>query len=338
MPLLSNLNPLLIGLACFLLSIHSEAAEQFQLDLPVQCEMGKECFIQNYFDHQSGSEYKDYRCGHLTYDNHSGTDFRVVDEQSMNRGVLVLAAASGRVLGVRDGEPDIPVSVRGNDKVAAKQAGNGVVLDHGNGWHTQYSHLKNGSLLLKQGEWVERGQPIGQIGESGNADFPHVDFSVRKNGKAIDPFWPSDTWSCDSKDPPAGLWSLAATKSLSYVETAILHVGFSEKAPSRLEAQSGSWGKIRFLANTPQLVLWAEVMGANAGDRWRIEVYAPNGQKFIDSTGDVAGDKAVIVVGAGKSLKSGYWPAGTYQGVFALMRAGKVLSTYRVAALIEPML
>lgn len=303
----------------------SVTAYAIELDLPVQCPMGQACFIQNYFDQELGGAYKDYRCGHLTYDGHKGTDFRVVDEIAMARGVSVIAAAAGQVLGVRDGEPDMAVSARGQSAVAGKEAGNGVVLDHGEGWQTQYSHLRKGSLRVKVGEQVGKGQMLGLIGESGNADFPHVDFSVRRNGQPVDPFWPTDTWSCDGTKKPNSLWSQKANQSLAYIETAVLQAGFAERAPSRLEAQTGQWALGTIAPTAPQIMMWAEVMGANAGDTWRIEITAPNGQRFVDTSGEISGDKALVILGSGKRLNQGKWPEGTYTGELSLMRHGRVL-------------
>lgn len=303
-------------------------AAALQLGLPVACEMGKTCFIQNYVDHQSGSGYKDYQCGHLTYDRHQGTDFRVIDEHAMAQGVPVLAAAPGRIIGVRDGEPDIAISVRGQGSVAGKEAGNGVVIDHGDEWQTQYSHLRNGSVLVRVGDQVKEGQPIGLIGESGMADFPHVDFTVRKNGQPVDPFWPVNSWACGINDRPAALWRPSISKSVSYIATAILQTGFAERIPSRLEAQTGRWGlNGKIESDTPQLVLWASVMGVNAGDRWRMEVDTPLGQRLFSATGVIEGDKAIMVIGAGKRLDAGRWPQGRYTGVFTLVRDGKSLLT-----------
>lgn len=334
--LLKRATLLTIGTLLYGACITGALADAFQLGLPVRCEMGKACFIQNYVDHQEGSTYQDYRCGHLTYDKHPGTDFRVIDDKAMAEGVAVLAAAPGRVLGVRDGEPDIAVSTLGQNKVTGKEAGNGVVLDHGNGWQTQYSHLRKGSVQVKKGEWVEQGQPIGLIGESGLADFPHVDFSVRKDGKPVDPFWPRDSWSCHDKNAPPSLWRPEAQKQLAYTDTAILHVGFANKIPTRLEAQTGQWSSSQLPNHSAQLVMWADIMGANGGDQWRIQITAPTGELLINATGEVDRDKAVIVIGAGKILRSGLWPSGNYRGVFTLTRAGATLLTRSETLKITP--
>jgi murein DD-endopeptidase MepM/ murein hydrolase activator NlpD len=60
-----------------------------------------------------------------------------------------------------------------------------IVLDHGGGLETTYSHLS--SAVVSPGETVTRGQLIGRIGNSGWSTGPHLFFEVRKNGVAVDP-------------------------------------------------------------------------------------------------------------------------------------------------------
>ena len=83
------------------------AAPPFRM--PLNCEYGKTCFIQNYVDHDPGPGRADFRCGRLSYDGHHGTDFRLRDEVDMERGVYVAAAAPGVVKAIRDGMADISV-------------------------------------------------------------------------------------------------------------------------------------------------------------------------------------------------------------------------------------
>ncbi|CEP68417.1 Duplicated hybrid motif [Moorella glycerini] len=63
--------------------------------------------------------------------------------------------------------------------------GNMVKLDHGNGLETVYAH--NSRNLVKVGEYVRAGEPIAEVGGTGNATGPHVHFEIRERGKAINP-------------------------------------------------------------------------------------------------------------------------------------------------------
>ena len=60
-----------------------------------------------------------------------------------------------------------------------------VVIDHGRSYTTLYAHCS--SLMVKQGQRVSTGQPVGKVGSSGQATGPHLHFEVRLNNKAINP-------------------------------------------------------------------------------------------------------------------------------------------------------
>jgi murein DD-endopeptidase MepM/ murein hydrolase activator NlpD len=59
-----------------------------------------------------------------------------------------------------------------------------LIIDHGEGLETWYSHLK-GTLL--QSGFVARGDPIGEMGSTGRSSGPHVHFEVRVNGERVNP-------------------------------------------------------------------------------------------------------------------------------------------------------
>lgn len=63
--------------------------------------------------------------------------------------------------------------------------GRTVVVDHGYGIQTTYGHL--GDVLVRKGQEVERGEPIGRIGSSGRTTGPHLHYSVAVRGKAVNP-------------------------------------------------------------------------------------------------------------------------------------------------------
>lgn len=57
-------------------------------------------------------------------------------------------------------------------------AGNYVILRHEGGEHSHYIHLKQGSVKVKAGDAVKRGQAIGQLGHTGNSTEPHLHFQL----------------------------------------------------------------------------------------------------------------------------------------------------------------
>ncbi|GLW31373.1 M23 family metallopeptidase [Actinoplanes regularis] len=56
--------------------------------------------------------------------------------------------------------------------------GNAVLIDHGNGWLTQYGHLAR--IAVTAGEVVQAGQQIGDEGSTGHSTGPHLHFEVHE--------------------------------------------------------------------------------------------------------------------------------------------------------------
>lgn len=109
-------------------------------------------------------------------------------EDYLTWDVPFYAVAPGRVVEVRDGNPDNPAR-KLPEGVAEKH--NGVSIDHGNGEISWYVHAKNGSILVKVGDQVERGQQLGTIGNSGASAVPHLHFTLVAHGNLSVP------WACD---------------------------------------------------------------------------------------------------------------------------------------------
>lgn len=64
-------------------------------------------------------------------------------------------------------------------------SGTVVVLDHGDGWRTVYTHLD--SFEVAAGEHVVAGQTIGRVGSTGRSTGAHLHFEVRRDGEPVDP-------------------------------------------------------------------------------------------------------------------------------------------------------
>jgi hypothetical protein len=87
-------------------------------------------------------------------------------------GRPVLAPAGGTVVTARDGVPDNRRP--GVDTNIREAAGNHVILDLGGGEYALLGHLRNGSVLVRAGQRVRAGQPLGRCGNSGNSSEPHL--------------------------------------------------------------------------------------------------------------------------------------------------------------------
>lgn len=90
----------------------------------------------------------------------------------MAQEVALLAAAPGWGLRFRDGMIDIDIRDIGLELIKGRDAGNAAVIDPGGGWETQYSHLRQGSIMVKPGDQMSTGDVLGIIGMSGRAEFP----------------------------------------------------------------------------------------------------------------------------------------------------------------------
>jgi septal ring factor EnvC (AmiA/AmiB activator) len=60
-----------------------------------------------------------------------------------------------------------------------------VIIDHGEGYMSLYGH--NQSVLAEVGDWVQAGQLIATVGDSGGSDHAGLYFEIRHNGKPLDP-------------------------------------------------------------------------------------------------------------------------------------------------------
>ncbi len=93
-------------------------------------------------------------------------------------GKRVIAAAGGTVVHVINNLPDQkPGSLPANANLAEAD-GNSVVVDIGGGLYALYAHMQKGSVAVRVGERVARGQMLGLVGNSGNTSAPHLHFHV----------------------------------------------------------------------------------------------------------------------------------------------------------------
>jgi hypothetical protein len=63
-----------------------------------------------------------------------------------------------------------------------------VEVKHPNNISSRYLHMKKGSIQVKVGEKIEKGQVIGYMGNTGNSHGAHLDFRILVNGKITDPY------------------------------------------------------------------------------------------------------------------------------------------------------
>jgi murein DD-endopeptidase MepM/ murein hydrolase activator NlpD len=93
-------------------------------------------------------------------------------------GQEAIAAANGTVVKVVDGLPEQVPGVFPEGISLDEADGNSVILDIGGGNYALYAHFQPGSVRVKEGERVERGEVLGLVGNSGNSLAPHLHFHV----------------------------------------------------------------------------------------------------------------------------------------------------------------
>lgn len=162
--------------------------------------------ITAHVDHNpAASAFKDYNCGTIAYDGHTGTDIAIYPFGFLmmdNSQVQVIAAAAGTIVGRADGNFDRNCS-------ANNLPANYIIIQHADGSNALYWHMKKNSVTSKiVGQTVAAGEYLGVVGSSGSASGPHLHFEVwsgNTSATVIDPFYAScnilnaSTWWASQK-------------------------------------------------------------------------------------------------------------------------------------------
>ncbi|QDV78462.1 M23 family metallopeptidase [Botrimarina mediterranea] len=264
------------------------AGAQTQLVWPMGGTPFHDWVIGNYVDIDTRPIARgDYRGGKLTYDGHDALDIGLAHFRAMEEGVDVYAAKSGTITSANDGAYDRWSAM---NPAPPGEAGNLVVIDHGNGLTTLYGHLKKDSVAVNVGDIVAAGQVIGQVGSSGQSTGPHLHFTVRQNGKAVETFESPDEW-WDNPLPYTGdvagvLDSGVASEwpTQAEIEYGVVHEAFL--------ASDGSTGRLA--------VMWNYVHGVSEGSQVNVVFRRPDG-----------GIHANYAWIQDRTLGVGYWQHGT---------------------------
>ena len=292
------------------------------LSLPVDCELGKTCYIQQFMDHDPSDAASDFMCGPRSYNTQKGTDGAVPTAADARRNwVAILAAASGTVLGMRDEIDDAWDGKIDADSIKGRDCGNGMVIDHGEGWQTQYCHMRKGSVQVKKGDIVEAGAHLGDMGMSGRTEFAHLHLSVRKDGQPVDPFAP-DGVSCNAPITK-NMWD-----EPPLIEAGgILDLGFADAVPEFTEIKMGLAGK-RLKRISPALVTYSFFFGGLEGDIVEMTFKGP-GDFLVTQNYELPKNRARFFRAIGKKRRSAPWPGGVYDAETKLIRNGEVIDKQR---------
>ena len=119
---------------------------------------------------------------------------------------------------------------------------------------------------------MQLGDILGQVGMSGQSNFPHLHLSVSKYGNTIDLFRQEQAQTC-SQMAGNGLWHQAPF----YSATSLFTVGFSTAIPSFSAVKLGAARLTALAHNDAALVLYGYAFYTEAGDLIDLKVTCPEG-------------------------------------------------------------
>jgi len=263
---------------------------------------------------------------YLYYDGHNGWDMALNYEN-------VMAAAEGTV------------RIAGIDPVNTC-FGQNVVIDHPNGFSTRYGHLSQ--IYVSPGQSVNRGQVIGQSGNTGCSSGPHLHFGVyvTSGWTAIDPFgWDgapgADPWPSDQGD----LWLTGnPANPLPTMPTNVTAVAGNAAATVSWQAPAfdGGSGIANYAvtsnpgglsATVPGTQTSATVTGLTNGTAYTFTVMATNGLGAVGASAasnsvsptSVPGQPTNVSASPGNEAVTVTWRAPALDG-------GSPITSYKVAS------
>ncbi|MCF3932909.1 M23 family metallopeptidase [Acuticoccus sp. M5D2P5] len=303
------------------------AADPGPLSMPVDCEPGENCFIQKYVDVDPGEGIADFECGHLSSPAHKGTDIRPLIGETLQ----VIAPADGRMLRGRDGVPDRDFA-KPLDVDPSMACGNGLVLDLGDGLTAQICHLKPGTIAVRPGDAVKRGDVLGTIGASGLADFTHVHIQFMRGDEVIDPFTGLVMGAGECGEMGEPLWNAAAQEALAEAgRTHVIALGFND-APVGVDMIENGTTNADVKAGAKTFVAYGLAIGVEEGDRQRIVLEGPGFD--IDNEAEIDRPMAQSMRFAGRRVEDGL-RAGEYHAKMEIIRDGAVVATREASITIE---
>ncbi len=314
-------------------SMQMSYAEEIKLGLPINCQIDKDCYIQNLPDILAGKGTADSFCQSATYNGHKGVDIRVLSLKDIERNTPVIAPASGIVKALRDGVEDkLLLTNEDREQVKGTECGNGIVIAHKNGYETQLCHLKQNSIIVAKGDIVEQGDLLGFVGNSGAAEFPHVHLSVRKDGQWIDPVTgkiPSQ--ECSIEKDTKSLFNKNVAKFFTADTSRLITSGITGAAIVHHDlVKIGAPANIT--TDDKAIVGWGWFINLRKGDQIRFVLEGPKGLISENTTKPLDRNKAAYSAFSGKKQTP---VKGEYKLETKLLREGQTIAQSLFVHIIE---
>ncbi len=233
--------------------------------------------LVNYVDNEPTNLVRDYMGEPHSYNGHRGTDATLFSFRAMDRGVPIIAAASGTVLGTIYHHPDRNIGPPYPD------SGNGIWIQHDEGVVSYYWHPRMNSIAVEPGEHVETGQFLAFVGSSGYSTDAHLHFEVQENSGNMAVV--RDPWN-GTFNPRPSMWKEQA-EYVGYDSLRIYEIGFTTRdgAGGDFHVVTDRALKERlpepltFGLDEPQLGVWFLLQGQE-DEAYTVSLYKPDSSLF----------------------------------------------------------
>lgn len=294
------------------------------LSLPIDCTVGEDCWVVNYLDHDMTKKVRDLRCNMRSYDDHKGIDIALPDRVTMFSNIAVLAPADATVVDTRNTVADHKGLK--DDLIAAresgKECGNKVALHLGNNWFVELCHLKQGSVTVKTGDTVKRGDKLATVGMSGLTSFAHLHVGVKHGNTYIDPLT-GETLGSECTPYGADLPGkplFEAESGVTYSPTDLYAAGFANDRPVYLQIKESAFSPSTLPRESQIFTFWTTVFGLAPGDMLHLVIRDPRGRIFAENQQKHPRHSAQYMYFVGKKTTNDPLMPGTYTGETTLTR------------------
>jgi hypothetical protein len=141
-----------------------------------------------------------------------------------------------------------------------------------------------------------------------------VHLGVRKDGKFVDPFDPSDSRTCRAAQP---LWSADAMPQLHYEKSSVIGSGFASRPFELSDLEEGRVPDTIPAQDWPALIFYGWAINLSAGDTVAVRIDGPGG-KYTYKYQTLDRPKAQYFFFAGMKRPAEGWPAGPYKASFTV--------------------
>lgn len=214
---------------------------------------------------------------------HNGIDL-------INRGKVLIGTTKDYIIAIARGE----VTCTGYSKTR----GYYVEIKHENGYKSRYLHMKKDSIVVKKGQYIQKGTTLGYMGNTGDSQGAHLHLAVENTkGNYVDPLpYLLGTKNFDkvAQKNAYQVYDIKQKKWLSkvYVEDENTHGGiigdkisgiYLDKGSMRVHTHGGKWLPEVTDHNDFAGILSKKIDGvAIKGFRYRVHIYKGNWLPWVD--------------------------------------------------------